>query len=136
MVTVILGSLALAVASAAPARSRARPSARRCLVAWNAPANRANRLRLLAQKPITALQLLPGRVTTDTWEKGSGSTQTIMAACLLTLGKSGRTRLVTGRWRDLTVSHWSWGRWIPATIPSDANVRLLSDGRLGKLYHH
>jgi hypothetical protein len=131
-VAVVL-SLALAVAGAGLARTQARPSTRGCLIAWNASGNRANHLRLLTQKPISGLQLLPGQVATDTWTKGSGSTHTAMPACLLTVAKSGRIRIVAGRWQDTHVSHWTWGRWIPTISHLDPNVRLLSGGRLAKL---
>jgi hypothetical protein len=101
---------------------------------WNEPVNHASHLRLLAQRPISGLQLLPGRVATDTWTKGSGSTQTSVPACLLTVAKSVRIRVVAGRWHYGHVSHWSWGRWIGSTIQFSSNVRLLSGGRLAKIY--
>jgi hypothetical protein len=67
---------------------------------------------------------------------GDDPLQTTTPACFLTLRKAGRIRIVTGRWHDAGVSQWRWGRWTPTTIPFDANVRLLSGGRLAKLYQH
>ena len=133
---VTLTALILALASTTLAQSRAQPSDRACLIAWNAPANHPNRLRLLAQRPISGLQLLPGTVGTDTWTKGSPPMQTTAQACLLTLAKPGAIRTVTGIWRTVGVSRWSFGRRIPTTKPFFANVRLLSDGRVTKIYRH
>lgn len=79
------------------------------------------------------LQLLPGTVGTDSWTKGSPSTQTSAAACRLTLAKPGAIRTVTGIWRTVGVSRWSFGRQIPTTKPFFGNVRLLSDGRVTKI---
>jgi hypothetical protein len=135
-VAVALTWLALAFAGTALAASRAQPSDRSCLIAWNSPGNHANRLRLVAQRPISGLQLLPGTVGTATWTKGSLPTQTTALACLLTLAKPGEIRTVTGIWRAAGVSRWSFGPPIPTSKPFFANVRLLSDGRVTKIYRH
>jgi hypothetical protein len=113
-----------------------RPSDRGCLVAWNAPANHANRLRVLADRPIAGLSLLPGIAGTDTWSKGSAPKETTKPACLLTVAKPRAIRVVTGIWSTSTVSRWSFGRPIPPSKPFVANVRLLSDGRVTKIYRH
>jgi hypothetical protein len=134
--TVILIAPALAFAAAALATPRAQPSDRACLIAWNAPRNYANHVRLLAQRPISGLQLLPGVVGTDTWSKASTPAQTSSLACLLTLAKPGQVRVVTGTWRGSGVTRWSFGRPIQTTKPLFANVRLLSDGRVTKIYRH
>jgi hypothetical protein len=131
-----LMSLALTFGGTALATSQARPSDRTCLLAWNAPANHANRLRLLAERPIAGLQLLPGTVGTDTWRKGSRPTQTTTPACLLTVAEHAEIRIVTGTWKTAGVSRWSFGRPIPMSKPIFANVRLLSDGRVTKIYGH
>jgi hypothetical protein len=135
-VAAALISLALPFAGTALATARAQPSDRACLLSWNSPANHTNQLRLLAQRPISGLQLLPGRVGTDTWTKGSPPTQTSALACLLTLAKHGEIRIATGIWEAGRVSRWSFGHPIPTSEPVFANVRLLSDGRVTKIYRH
>jgi hypothetical protein len=135
LVPLVLAPVALAVAGNTPAASRAQPSDRTCLIAWNSPANDPNHVWLLAQRPISGLQLLPGTVATDTWPKGSTPTQTSRLACLLTLAKPGQVRIVTGFWKTGGgVSRWSFGRTIPTRRPIAANVRLLPDGRVTKIY--
>jgi hypothetical protein len=52
----------------------------------------------------------------------------------LTLAKPGAIRTVIGIWRTVGVGRWSFGRQIPTTRPFFANVRLLSDGRVTKIY--
>jgi hypothetical protein len=112
------------------------PSDRGCLLAWNAPSNRANRVRLLAARPIAGLSLLPGTSFSVTWTKGSAPKQTSTEACLLTVAKSGQSRIVEGRWHLGRVTRWNWGRWTPTTKPFFAIVKLLSDGRVAKIYSH
>ena len=125
----------LALGATALATAHARPSDRSCLLAWNAAANNANHLRLLAQRPIAALQLLPAEVGTDTWQKGSTPTQTSSMACVLTLAKTGAIRQIVGIWNAGSVLGWAFGRSIPTTTtPVVANVRLLTDGRVTKVY--
>lgn len=135
-VAVTLALLALALAGTTLAASRAQPSDRACLLAWNAPANHANRLRLLAERPISGVRLLPGVVGTDTWANGSPLKQTTAPACVLTVGKPGEIRNVTGIWKTAGVSRWSFGRSIPTSKLFLSNVRLLSDGRVSKIYRH
>jgi hypothetical protein len=136
LAAVILVSVALTFTAAALAGQRLQPSDRACLIAWNAPANHANRVQLLAQRPISGLQLLPGVVGTDTWSKGSVPKQTSTVACVLTLATPGEVRFVTGAWRAGGVTRWSFGRPIPTSKPFFANVRLLADGRVTKIYRH
>lgn len=126
----------LVFAATALATPNAQPSDRGCLVAWNSRANRANHLKLLTLRPISGLQLLPAEIGTDRWKKGSAPTQTSAMACVLTLAKSGTIRLVTGIWKIQGVPHWSFGRPIPASHSVLANVRLLADGRVTKIYPH
>ena len=135
-VALILTSLALAFAGTTLAAPRARPSDRACLLAWNSPANDANRVRLLAERPISGVRLLPGVVGTDTWAKGSAPKQTTAPACVLTVAKPGEIRNVTGIWKTAGVSRWSFGLPIPTSKPFLSNVRLLSDGRVTKIYRH
>jgi hypothetical protein len=118
--------MSLALTVTAFAWAQAQPSERACLTAWNAPANHANQLRLLAQRTLSGVQLLPGRVVTEVTSP----------ACLLTLLKSGRIRVVAGRWHQGHVNRWSWGRSITNTHPFLANVRLLPSGHLAKIYRH
>jgi hypothetical protein len=129
-------ALALAFAGASLATSPAQPSARACLVAWNSAANRSNQVRLLAQRPVSGVRLLPGMVGTDTWTKGSAPKETSAPACLLALTKPGEIRVVTGVWRTRGVSRWSFGRPIRTGEPFAANVRLLSDGRVTTIHRH
>jgi hypothetical protein len=111
------------------------PSDRSCLIAWNAPANHANRARLLAAGPTSGLSLRGGRSYTYTWTKTT-SRQSSSEACLLMLHRAGMVQLVTGRWHDGRVERWAWGRVGAATtaLTGAANVRLLPDGRLTKVY--
>jgi hypothetical protein len=129
-------SVLLVFAATALATPRARPSDRACLIAWNSQANRANHLRLLALRPILGLQLLPAEVGTVTLKKGSAPTQTSAMACVLTLAKSRSIRQVIGVWKTGRVPRWSFGRPIPTHHSVFANVRLLADGRVTKIYLH
>lgn len=110
------------------------PSDRGCLIAWNAPSNRANRGRLVTAQPEHGLSLRGGRSSTDRWTKGAGVTQTSTAACLLTLSTPHSAQMVIGIWKSGRVTRWSWGPVTPPTAVFSPNVRLLSDGRLTKTY--
>jgi len=126
---VVALTLSGTAASAAP-----RPSERACLLAWNAPANVANRPPVVASGPWSSASLRPGATYTVTWQRGSTSKQTTAQACLLTLMKSRRFQLVTGVWRDGRVVHWSFGRAITADkAPGGSNVKVLPDGRVTKI---
>jgi hypothetical protein len=131
--TAASASLLAAAALAAP---RSHPSDRACLLAWNAPSNHGNRLRLLAVRPISELSLRPGKTFTSTWTSGSAPRQTAAEACLLTLRKPGEIQVVTGVWRAGGVGRWSFGHPIPSRRPFYANVRLLPDGRVTRIYRH
>lgn len=119
-------------AMAAPHR---RPSDRSCLVAWNAVSNRANHARLVAARPITALTLLPAFVYAVSVVKSGPSRRMRGEACVLTIAKKREIRVVTGVWRAGHVSRWLFGRPIRKTKPLIANVRLLPNGRVVKVYH-
>jgi hypothetical protein len=80
--------------------------------------------------------LLPGVVGTDTFKKGLPPTQTTAPACLLTLAQPGEIRTVTGVWDAARVTRWTFGRPILTSKPFVANVRLLSNGRVTKIYRH
>jgi hypothetical protein len=127
---------AAALTATAVAAVPTRPSNRACLLAWNAPANQPNRVRLIAARPITGLSLLPGVTGTYTWTKQSTPKQTRAQACLLTISKRAHIQVVTGIWRTGHVSRWSFGHPIPTSRPFFANVRLLPDGRVTKIYRH
>ena len=133
-VAVSVASLVFAIAGTALATPSAQPTDRSCLLAWNAAANHANHLLLLAQRPVSGLRLLPAEVGTDTWRKGSTPTQTSSPACVLTVEKRGTIREVIGIWRAGAVAGWTFGRSIRTTVPFAANVRLLTDGRVTKIY--
>jgi hypothetical protein len=87
---------------------------------------------------MSGLLLGLGEVGTDTWVTGSAPKQTTALACLLTVAKPGEISTVTGIWRTAGVSRWSFGRPIPTRKPFlfFSNVRLLSDGRVTKIYRH
>jgi hypothetical protein len=131
-VAVIVSGTALFVAGATHATSQ--PSDRACLIAWNASANQASRLRLLAQRPIVGISLRAGVVYTDTWTMGSSPTTTGAPACLLTIAKRSESRIVTGTWSGTGVARWTFGRVFPGRHLIGANVRLLADGRVTKIY--
>jgi hypothetical protein len=42
--------------------------------------------------------------------------------------------VVIGVWRDGRVMRWSWGSVTPPTPYLSANVKLLPDGRVTKIY--
>src|SRR6478672_3808081 len=111
------------------------PSDRACLIAWNSPANHANHVKLLAARPMLGLMLRPAVVYTVTWTKTT-SKQTGGPACVLTIMKRGSVRTVTGRWKNAAVSQWTFSRPIPTDKVNllTANVRLLADGRVTKIY--
>jgi hypothetical protein len=111
------------------------PSERACLIAWNAPTNRANRSKLLGERPIVSLMLRPAVVYTVTWTRSS-SKQTGGPACVLTILKRNAAVNVTGMWKLHGVDKWTFGRPISTKnrdLPG-ANVRLLPDGRVTKIY--
>jgi len=122
----------VAFAGAAVAATPPRPSDRACLLAWNAPANHANRAKLIAARPMHALALRAGLVGVDAWTKGT-TTSTETDACLLEVAKARTSFLVTGAWTPGGVARWSWGRTLPAPRFVAANVRLLADGRVTKI---
>ena len=132
---VLAFSFAVFVAGTATAADLSQPSDRGCLLAWNAASNHSNRVKLIAARPMTGLSLRGGNSFTDTWTKGVPK-QTSTEACLLTVAKTGKIQFVTGVWRVGHVSRWSWGHPILTTRPFFANVRLLSDGRVTKIYSH
>lgn len=131
VVSFLLGLPALAFAT-----SPTRPSDRACLISWNSRANRTNHLKLLALRPPSGLQLLPAVVGTDSWSKGSTPAQTSEPACLMTFAKSGAIREITGIWKAGAVAHRSFGHGFPVNHTVVANVRLLPDGRVTKIYLH
>jgi hypothetical protein len=55
-------------------------------------------------------------------------------ACLLTLVKGRRLQPVTGVWRDGRVGDWVFGHPRTADRPVGANVKVLRDGRVTKIY--
>lgn len=133
-------SFAVLAVGTATAAYLSQPTDRGCLLAWNAASNQSNRVKLIAERPMTGLSLRGGTSSTVTWTKGSAARQTSTEACLLTASKPGKIQVVTGVWRVGHVSRWSWGHWgghaIPTTGLFFANVRLLSDGRVTKIYSH
>lgn len=104
------------------------------MLAWNAASNQANRTKLVAARPIIALSLRSGVAFTDSWSKTGLRTQTSDEACLLTIKSHDRIQIVTGAWQTGTVTRWSFGRPLPTTNALPGNVRLLSDGRVAKIY--
>jgi hypothetical protein len=128
--------LAAATLTGTAVGAQIRPSDRGCLLAWNAPSNHLNRVRLVAARPFAGLSLLPGATFTYTWTKQSTPRQTRAQACLLTISKPGQIQVVTGIWRIGHVSRWSFGHPIPTTRPFFPNVRILPDGRVTKIYRH
>gem|GEM_PF-2667176 len=124
--------LALGAQSASAARG---PSERRCLLAWNARDNAANRQRIDAAGPWPRASLFPGVSGTLTWRRGSQPVSTSGPACLLTLVRHTRVQPVTGLWRHGRVSRWSFGgRLTTSRAPGRTNVRVLPDGRVTKVY--
>jgi hypothetical protein len=128
---------ALLLAATAFAATPKQPSERACLIAWNSPANHSGRGRLLAERPILGLMLRAGVSYVDTWTTTS-TTRTGGPACLMTIVKHGKLRSVTGPWMTNGVDRWTFGRALAATRtyppPGAANVRLLPDGRVTKIY--
>jgi hypothetical protein len=111
------------------------PSERRCLLAWNATVNAANRQRIVAEGPWPRASLFPGLSFTTTWRRGSTRVTTRGPACLLTLVRGTRVRPVTGLWRNGRVGRWSFGRPLTTShAPGRTNVRVLGDGRVTKVY--
>jgi hypothetical protein len=94
-------------------------------------------VKLLAEKPIRELSLRSAVVYTVTWTKTT-SRQTGGSACVMTVVKPGKLQSVTGIWKGTGVDHWTFGPTTRAVMnapPVDtANVRLLADGRVTKIY--
>jgi hypothetical protein len=111
-----------------------RPSERTCLLAWNAPTNKASRLRVVTGGPWSGASLSPATISTFTWKGGSPPKKTKARACLLTLAKPERSQVVAGKWRDGGVARWSFGRVTAAGEVPGSNVKLLPDGRVTKIY--
>lgn len=132
---VLIATVALAVTvtpEAAPAPVV--PSERSCLLAWNAPGNLANRMRVAGGRPWSSASLRAGTTSTVTWSRGK-KTETTSPACLMALVARTRLQLVTGVWRERRLVRWSFARPIPAEQPPfGANVRVLTDGRVTKVY--
>lgn len=112
----------------------ARPSERACLLAWNAPSNGANHSRLARSWPWAKSTLRPGIAGTVVFKRGSPPKQTTTEACLLTLAKGHRVLPVTGIWRGGDVASWVFGHPKPANSTLGANVKVLPDGRVTKIY--
>lgn len=129
----VVAWVGLALAGSALAAST-RPSDRACLIAWNSPANQVNRLRLLALRPIARLDLRTAVIFNVTWKKGSPPTRTSSQSCVMTVEKRREVRMVTGIWKPSGVERWTFGRALRTNIPIVANVRLLADGRVTKIY--
>lgn len=55
-------------------------------------------------------------------------------ACLLTLVKGHRALPITGIWRGSGVARWVFGHPLTANSTLGANVRVLRDGRVTKIY--
>jgi hypothetical protein len=121
---------ALVGAAGVQAAPQRRPTVERCLRAWNAPENLANRHRLAAAGYSSA-SLRPGVVGTDTFAIGRPSTSTSSQACLLTLIRRGSEQIVTGRWVGGRVTTWRYVHRIQVTrVVARANVRVRPDGRI------
>ena len=51
------------------------------------------------------------------------------------LVKSGRLQPITGVWRGMGVRRWSFGRPLTTDkVPNGSNIKVLSDGRVTKIY--
>ena len=111
-----------------------RPSERACLLAWNAPSNGANHARLARGGPWAKSMLRPGVAGRVVFKRGSPPKQTMTEACLLTLVKGHRVQPVTGTWRGGGVTRWVVGHPQPANSSLGANVKVLRDGRVTKIY--
>lgn len=136
-VAVIVATAAVILAAATDASSSVRPTERRCLIAWNSPANQANHVRLLALRPIVGLTLRPAVSYTISWTKGSPPKQTEHEVCAMTVSMRHETRNITGIWKTAGITRWTFGRAVRASNgPLQANVRLLRDGRVTKIYFH
>jgi hypothetical protein len=77
-----------------------------------------------------------GRCGHGDLEEGIDADADKRPACLMTIMKRSESRLVTGMWKSGGVSRWTFGRLSPASNlnPLEANVRLLPDGRVTKIY--
>ena len=137
MARLVVVALTMALAFASTTTAASPPSERACLIAWNAPANHVNRVKLLSERPIRGLELRAGVAGTDTWTK-TASTQTSGPACVMTIMKRGLLQIVTGMWKGTGVGRWTFTRAMPVAKdypPAGfANVRLLADGRVTKIY--
>jgi hypothetical protein len=111
-----------------------RPSERACLLAWNAPSNAANHSRLARDWPWAKSTLRPGIAFTVVFKRGSRPKQTTTEACLLTLAKGHRIQPVSGIWRRGGVARWVFAHPHTANRPLGANVKVLRDGRVTKIY--
>jgi hypothetical protein len=104
-------------------------------MAWNSPSNQANQAKLVATRPITGVFLDTGVTSSVTWSKGTPARRTSpQQTCLLTVVKGQNIQFVTGVWRAGRVGTWSFGRELPVGAHPPANVRLLADGRVTKIY--
>jgi hypothetical protein len=129
----VVPALLLLVAAGA-ASAAARPSERGCLLAWNAARNSGTRARVVQAAPSPRALLVPGIVGRDVIVNGMARPAQEAPACLLTLVRRGRIQVVSGSWRNGGVRSWTFGREISTSRPLPANVRLLRDGRVTKIY--
>jgi hypothetical protein len=134
-VAILLAS-AVVLGLGAPTSLGARaPSERRCLLAWNSPDNAASRQRIVAEGPWPQASLFAGVSGTITWRRGAKPVTTNGPACLLTLVRRKRVQPVTGLWRNGVVRRWWFERPLTANrAPGPTNVKVLTDGRVTKVY--
>jgi len=113
--------------------SRESPSERNCLVAWNSRSNVVNQGRIVTSGPWKRALLVPAAVGTVRFPSSTTSAETL--GCALILRKPSLAQQIIGYWRDGRVVKWTFSRLFETTSsPGFANVRILRDGRVTKIY--
>jgi hypothetical protein len=116
---------------AAAALLSGHPSERGCLLAWNAAANQHSRAALAGSGPWRSASLRTAVVGSLTWGNGT-TTATQENACVLDVAGNKMSRELVGVWRNGGVLSWKKrGGGIGVRV---ANVRVLADGRVTKIY--
>jgi hypothetical protein len=128
--TVVLVGCAGATATTQPER----PSERRCLVAWNSPANQAVRSRVLELRRWKRGLLVSSSLALVAFGQTVQPSNPLAPVCSLVLVTDTRAQQLVGVWKNGRVTRWLLGASLPSSNSFTSNVRVLSDGRITKIY--
>lgn len=122
----------VALAFPAVATAASAPSECSCLLAWNVASNSGNGDRVVRLGRWPSATLTPASVGTVGLNPPTNSN---VRGCVLMLSRPGWQQQIVGRWVDHSVRTWIFWPAVrtSARLPR-SNVRVLSDGRVTKIY--